>query len=78
MMWLIERNKTAMTKEDEYSFSVTGWVEGDTTIVPPPAKKVKVEDKEELMKSVAPEVVMANEPNQEAIPAPSEPINAES
>jgi hypothetical protein len=33
MMWMLERNKEVMKKWDEDSFAVTGWVEGDTTVL---------------------------------------------
>lgn len=32
-MWMLERNKEVMKKWDEDSFAVTGWVEGDTSVL---------------------------------------------
>ncbi|KZS93046.1 hypothetical protein SISNIDRAFT_485984 [Sistotremastrum niveocremeum HHB9708] len=39
MMWMLEHGKDTMKFDDEYSFSVTGWVKGDTSMVPVPPEK---------------------------------------
>jgi hypothetical protein len=33
MMWMLDRNKEMMKKWDEDSFSVTGWIEGDISVL---------------------------------------------
>jgi hypothetical protein len=46
MMWMIERNKETMKRPDDESFAVTGWIQGDSSIVQPPEKRLKVEPDE--------------------------------